>query len=242
MSLSYQHAPHNAVFELSTQGGIVRNKLCDFKKELDSSKTADASAMKTTADNLQTEIDSIDTQLNALKDELSYTYSMVETKNDLVKSTRHEVLQFYNDKTEQNGVAIKSKTNAVGNDQQNLLSVGKREYNVDIGFQLDSIKSTTTIAGNISLKAENCIDIDHKGYHSTLSTGGGLGLSFASNGNQNSQALLGYDIQIDYTKGDKKSITIKSAGDTFYTSANVIKIPFGTEITSAGAVVIHTLI
>jgi predicted transcriptional regulator len=100
MSLSYQHAPQNAVFELSTQVGIVRNKLCYLKKELDSSKTADALVLKTTTDNLQAEIDSIDTQLKPLKDELSYTYSLVETKNDLVTSTRRELLQIYNDKTE----------------------------------------------------------------------------------------------------------------------------------------------
>jgi hypothetical protein len=237
MSLSYQHAPQNAVFELSIQVGIVRNKLCDLKKELDSSKTADASALN----NLQAEIDSLDTQLKALKEELSYTYSIVETKNDLVKSSRHEVLQFYNDKTEQNGVAIKSRTNALGNDQQNLLAVDKRECNVDIGFQLDSIKSTTTIAGDITLKAENGIDIDHKGYHGTLSTGGGLGLSFASNGNQSSQALLGYGIQIDYTMGDgKNSITLKRASDTNNSLSNRIIIPFGTEITNTGAIVMHT--
>jgi hypothetical protein len=204
MSLSYKHAPHNAVFELSTQVGIVRNKLCDLKKELDSSKTAEALALKTTADIIQAEIDSIETQLKAFKHELSYTYSMVETKKDLVKSSRQEVLQFYNDKTEHNGVAIKSRTNALGNDQQNLLAVDKREYNVNIKFQLNGIKSTTTIAGDITLKAENGIDIDHKGYHGRLSTGGGLGLSFASNGLQNSQAVLGYGIQIDYTMGDKK--------------------------------------
>jgi hypothetical protein len=228
MSLTYQHALHNVVFEISTQINFVRNKLCDLQKEFESLKTTEAShtssitsqdsaiaALKTTADNLKTEIDSIDTQLKALKDELSYTYSMVETKNDLVKSTRREVLQFCNDKTEHNGVAIKSRTNAPGADQQNLLAVDKREYNVDIGFQLDSIKSQTTIAGDITLKAANCIDIDHNGYYGRLSTGNGYGLSFASNGMQSSQALLGYGIQIEYTYGDSKnSITIKRASDT----------------------------
>jgi hypothetical protein len=48
--------------------------------------------------------------------------------------------------TEHNGVAIKSKTNALNNDQQNLLTVDKDEYNVDIGFQLVGIKYITTIA------------------------------------------------------------------------------------------------
>jgi hypothetical protein len=190
MSLSYQDAPHNAVFELSTQVGIVRNKLCDLKKELDSSKTADALALKTATDNLQAEIDSIDSQLKALKDEPSYTHSREETKIDLNVTKTREVLQSYNDKTKHKGVAIKTKSNALGSDQQNLFAKGKTEYNVDIGFQLINIKSTTTVAGDITLKAENSINIHH-GYNGTLSMGGGLSLSFASNGIQN---LLFFDV------------------------------------------------
>jgi hypothetical protein len=199
MSLSYQHAPHNAVFELSTQVGIVRNKLCDLKKELESSKTAEAAALKTATDNLQAEIDSIDTQLKALKNELALTYSIVETKDDLNPSKTREVLQFYNDKMENSGVAIRSCTNFLGNDQQNLLAVDKKDYNVDIGFQKTTIRSTTTIAGDINLIAENGIDINHKGYHGRLSTGNGYGLSFASDNDLNQEALLGFGIQIEYT-------------------------------------------
>jgi hypothetical protein len=204
MSLTYQYIPQNAVFELSIQVNIVRNKLCDIKEELDCFKIEDTShdlaivPLKTTTNNLQTEIDSIDAQLKALKDELSYSYSVVETKKDIVRFKRREVLQFYYDKTQHNGLAIKTQTNALGNHQQNLLAVDKAEYNVDIGFKLTLIKSTTKIAGDITLKSVNGTNIGHNGYKGRLSTGRGLVLRFASNGNQSSQVLLGYGIQIEY--------------------------------------------
>jgi hypothetical protein len=35
-SLSYQHAPQNALFDIGTRINILSNKVCDMKKQLDS--------------------------------------------------------------------------------------------------------------------------------------------------------------------------------------------------------------
>jgi hypothetical protein len=75
--LSYQHPPQNALFELSTQVGIIRNKLCDMKQQLDSFKTTDNS-QKIDITSLQETLTSIQTQINNL------TSNITEENIDLV--------------------------------------------------------------------------------------------------------------------------------------------------------------
>jgi hypothetical protein len=43
-----------------------------------------------------------------------------------------------------------------------------------------------------------------------------------------------------FPTGDDNCIVIQRGEDEVHNNANIIKIPFGTEITSAGTIVLHT--
>jgi hypothetical protein len=82
MSLSYQHALQTALFELSTQVGIIRNKLCDIKRELDSFNTTDIS-QKTDISSLQETLTSIQTQSINLSNSITIIDDNIDIVADL---------------------------------------------------------------------------------------------------------------------------------------------------------------
>jgi hypothetical protein len=170
--LSYQHPPQNAVFELSTQVGIIRNKLCDMKKQLDSFKITDTS-QKIDITSLQETINNIQTQLNNLTSNITIT----EDNIDIVR-----------------GVNV----------------------NATSGINLFQNPYTYKITAD-----EN-------------------GLWFQNVNNTQSKSLLGFGVQVKFPTGDNNCIVIQRGEDEVHNGANLTKIPFGTEITSCGAIVLHT--
>jgi hypothetical protein len=53
------------------------------------------------------------------------------------------------------------------------------------------------------------------------------------------EAMLGWGVQIKFSSNDEDSIVIHRAKDVYHTDANRIRIPFGTEITADGTIIIH---
>jgi hypothetical protein len=66
------------------------------------------------------------------------------------------------------------------------------------------------------------------------------GLWFQNVNNTQSKSLLGFGVQMKFPAGDNNCIVIQRGEDEDHIGVNIIKIPFGTEITSAGAIVLHT--
>jgi hypothetical protein len=170
--LSYKHPPQNALFELSTQVGIIRNKLCDIKQQLDSLKTTDTS-QKTDITSLQETLTNIQTQLNNLTSNITIT-----------------------------------------------------EDNIDI-------------VGGLNVNATTGINL-FQNPHTYKITADADGLWFQNVNNSQSKSLLGFGVQMKFPTGDDNCIIIQRGKDEEHIGANIIKIPFGTEITSAGAIVMHT--
>jgi hypothetical protein len=95
------------------------------------------------------------------------------------------------------------------------------------------------IVGGLNVNATTGINL-FQNPHTYKITADTDGLWFQNVNNTQSKSLLGFGVQMKFPTGDDNCIVIQRGEDEVHTGANIIKIPFGTEITSAGAIVLHT--
>jgi hypothetical protein len=79
-----------------------------------------------------------------------------------------------------------------------------------------------------------------KNPHTYKITADADGLWFQNVSNTQYKSLLGFGVQMKFPTGDGNCIVIQRGKDEVHNGTNIIKIPFGIEITSAGAIVLHT--
>jgi hypothetical protein len=114
-----------------------------------------------------------------------------------------------------------------------------------IQTQLTNLTSNITITddninivGDLNVNATTNINLFESQYTYKI-TADGDRLWFQNVNNTQSKSLLGFRVQIKFPTGDNNCIVIQRREDTVHSGGNIIKIPFGTEITSAGAIVLH---
>jgi hypothetical protein len=164
-------------------------------------------------------------------------HSVVETKEYVSKHMTQAVFQFWNNETDSSGVAVKSHNLGYGIDQQNLLQVDKKNSDIQVGYTDIYSNSTTKIRGDLAIETPTGIYITDAGYHNVLRFNG-PGLTCGSDSTVKDEAMVGWGVQIQFYKDDS-SIVIHRAKDVYHTDVNSIKIPFGTEITVDGTIIIY---
>jgi hypothetical protein len=197
--------------------------------------------LQTTVGGLQSQIGGLISQLPDSQAVANITalHSVVETKENVSKHMTQAVFQFWNNESDSSGVAVKSHNLGYGIDQQNLLQVDKKNSDIQVGYTDIYGKSTTKIKGDLAIETPTGIYITDAGYHNVLRFNG-PGLTCGSDSTVKDEAMLGWGVQIEFSSNDESSIVIHRAKDTYITDANSIKIPFGTEITADGTIIIHS--
>jgi hypothetical protein len=165
--------------------------------------------------------------------------SVVQTKEDLSKHWTQTAFQFWNNESDSSGVAVKSRNIGYGIDQQNLLQVDKNNSDIQVGYTSINGKSTTAIKGDLTIETPTRIYITDAGYHNVFRFNR-PGLTCGSDSTVKDEAMLGWGVQIKFSSNVEDSIVIHRGKDTYHKDANRIKIPFGTEITADGTIIIHS--
>jgi hypothetical protein len=126
MSLSYQKASQNPFFGFSTEMNIIKNRLCEIKKKLESFL------------NLTNEVVVIEVRIN-----ISSYYNNI-------------IIQIWNDKGENQGIIVKTHTAGLYNGQYNLLEINKTTQEVTLAYPTDTFTdplATIQIVGELILNA-----------------------------------------------------------------------------------------
>jgi GTP cyclohydrolase II len=208
-SLTYQHAPQNALFDIGTRINILSNKLCDLKKQVDN---------------------------------LTNNLVVVDAKNKVSSAYNNGVIQLLDDKGENQGIVVKSHNANLNDVQHDLLEINKTTQKLTLGFPRDSLsdpRASIDVVRDLNVNTTTGINLFQSPNQYKLNADGD-GLWFKNtNKTPQSKSLLGFGLQIKYPSPANNFIVIERGEDTVHNHANSNKISFSTEITSAGAIVIH---